>query len=97
MNVQEQIKRYITSQPEPKRSGMRELHRLTFQVSPECKLWFFDGKDSKNHTVSNPTIGYGFHTIKYANGKVESFCKWVLEETKPESLSMFLVSKIRST
>jgi len=29
MNVQEQIKKYITSQPEPKRSDMRELHRLT--------------------------------------------------------------------
>ena len=69
MSVQEQIKKYITSQPEPKRSDMRELHQLTLQVSPECKLWFFDGKDSKNHTVSNPTIGYGFHTIKYANGK----------------------------
>ena len=76
MNVQEQIKKYITSQPEPKRSDMRELHRLTLQVSPECKLWFFDGKDSKNHTVSNPTIGYGFHTIKYAK-ELESFFKLV--------------------
>ena len=26
MNVQEQIKKYITSQPEPKRSDMQELH-----------------------------------------------------------------------
>src|SRR5271165_2081053 len=69
MNVQEQIEKYITSQPESKRSDLRELHRLTLQASPECKLWFSDGKDSKNHTVSNPTIGYGFHTIKYANGK----------------------------
>jgi hypothetical protein len=42
-------------------------------VSPECKLWFFDGKDSTNHTVSNPTIGYGFHTIKYADGKSREF------------------------
>jgi hypothetical protein len=73
MNIQEQIKKYITSQPEPKRSDLRELHRLSLQVSPECKLWFFDGKDSKNHTVSNPTIGYGFHTIKYANGKSREF------------------------
>jgi len=40
MKVQEQITKYITSQPEPKRSDMRELHRLTLQVSPECKLWF---------------------------------------------------------
>src|ERR1051325_4840682 len=35
--------------------------------------WFFDGKDSKNQTVSNPTIGYGFHTIKYASGKSREF------------------------
>ena len=73
MNVQDQIKKDIATQPEPKRTDMRELHRLTLQVSPESKLWFFDGKDSKNHTVSNPTIGYGFHTIKYANGKSRDF------------------------
>ena len=73
MNVQEQIKQFIAGQPEPKRSELRELHRLTLQVSPDCKLWFFDGKDGKNHTVSNPTIGYGFHTIKYANGKSREF------------------------
>jgi hypothetical protein len=73
MNVQEQITKYIASQTEPKRSDIQELHRLTLQVSPECKLWFFDGKDSKNETVSNPTIGYGFHTIKYASGKSREF------------------------
>ena len=73
MNVREQIKKYIASQPEPKRSEMQELHRLTLQVSPECKLWFFDGKDSKDRTVSNPTIGYGSHTIKYANGTSREF------------------------
>ena len=77
MNIQEQIKKYIASQQEPKRSDMRELHRLTLKVSPECKLWFFDGKDSKNNTVSNPTIGYGLDTIKYATEKVESFFKLV--------------------
>jgi hypothetical protein len=73
MNVEEQIKKYIASQAEPKRGDLRELHRLTLQASPECKLWFSDGKDSKNHTVSNPTIGYGFHTIKYADGKSREF------------------------
>ena len=73
MNVQEQIKKYITSQPEPKRSDMQELHRLIPKVLPKCKLWFDDGKNSENKTVSNPTIGYGFHTIKYANGKTREF------------------------
>ena len=73
MNVQEQIKEYITSQPEPKRSDMQELHRFILQVLPGCKLWFLDGKNSENKTVSNPTIGYGFYTIKYADGKTREF------------------------
>jgi len=73
MSVQEEIERYITSQPEPKHSDLQALHRLTLQVSPECRLWFFDGKNSENRTVSNPTIGYGFHTLKYAGGKSRDF------------------------
>jgi hypothetical protein len=73
MNVQEQIKKYIASQPEPKRSDMQELHLLTLKVLPKCKLWFYDGKNSKNQTVSNPTIGYGFRTIQYANGTTRDF------------------------
>ena len=73
LNVQEQIKKYITSQPEPKRSDMQELHQLTLKVLPGCKLWFDNGKNDENKTVSNPTIGYGFHTIKYADGKTRDF------------------------
>ena len=73
MNVQEQIKKYITSQPEPKRSEMQALHRLTLQVQPDCKLWFEDGKNSEGRTVSNPNIGYGSYTINYADGKTREF------------------------
>jgi hypothetical protein len=73
MNTKEQIKQYIASQPEPKRSNMQALHRIILQVMPACKLWFIDGKDSENKTVSNPNIGYGVHTIKYADGKTREF------------------------
>ena len=73
MNVQEQIKENITSQPEPKRSEMQELHQLILRVLPGCKLWFFDGKNSENKTIANPTIGYGSYTIKYANGTTRDF------------------------
>jgi hypothetical protein len=73
MNVQEQIAAYITSQPEPKRSELQTLHQLTLQVLPNCKLWFDNGKNSENKTVSNPTVGYGFYTIKYADGKTRDF------------------------
>ncbi|HEV7621766.1 MAG TPA: DUF1801 domain-containing protein [Flavisolibacter sp.] len=73
MNIEEQIKKYITSQPEPKRSDMQGLHRIILQVMPACKLWFLDGKNSENKTVSNPNIGYGFQTIEYADGKTREF------------------------
>jgi hypothetical protein len=73
MNIEEQIKTYISSQPEPKRSDLQELHRLTLEVLPGCKLWFDEGKNSENKTVSNPTIGYGFQLLKYANGKTREF------------------------
>jgi len=82
LSVQEQIKTYITSQPEPKRSDMQELHQLTLQVLPGCKLWFDNGKNSENKTVSNPTIGYGFQTIKYADGKTRDFFKIGLSANK---------------
>jgi hypothetical protein len=68
-----QIKTYIAEQPEPKRSDMRELHRLILQILPACKLWFLDGKNSENNIVSNPNIGYGLRTIKYADGKTREF------------------------
>jgi hypothetical protein len=73
MNTQEQIKKYITSQPESKRSDMQALHRNILQVMPACKLWFLDGKDDKGKTVSNPNIGYGFQIIKYADGTTREF------------------------
>ena len=73
MNVQEQIKKYITSQPEPKRNDMQELHKFILRVLPECKLWFLDGKDDKGKIVSNPNIGYGSYRIKYADGKTKEF------------------------
>jgi len=73
MNVQEQIKEYIASQPEPKRSDMQELHLHILHVLPKCKLWFLDGKNDKGKTVSNPNIGYGSHSIKYADGTAREF------------------------
>jgi hypothetical protein len=82
MNVPEQIQEYIDSQPEPKRSDMQELHRTILQVKPACKLWFLDGKNSENKTVSNPNIGYGFHIIKYADGTTREFYQIGLSANK---------------
>ena len=73
MNVKEQITGYITSQPEPKRNDMQALHSNILQVLPKCKLWFLDGKDDKGKIVSNPNIGYGSYSIKYADGTTREF------------------------
>ena len=82
MNIKEQIKEYITSQPEPKCSEMKELHRIILKVKPKCKLWFLDGKDEKGKIVSNPNIGYGLYTIKYADGKTKEFYQIGLSANK---------------
>ena len=73
MIIQEQIKKYIASQAEPKRSDMQELHRIILKIMPGCKLWFLDGKNSENKIVSNPNIGYGLQTMKYADDKTKEF------------------------
>ena len=82
MNVQEQIQKYISSHSEPKRSDMQALHRIILQVMPACKLWFLDGKNSENKTVSNPNIGYGSHTMKYADQTSREFYQIGLSANK---------------
>ncbi|PWW26042.1 DUF1801 domain-containing protein [Chryseobacterium sp. AG844] len=73
MTIQEQIQDYINSQPELKRNDMQELHNIIVELIPECQLWFLDGKNNENKTVSNPNIGYGFYTLQYADGKTRDF------------------------
>jgi len=82
MDVQKQIKEYITSQPEPKRGDLQELHHKILQIVPDCKLWFLDGKNSEGKTVSNPNIGYGFYTIKYADWSTREFYQIGLSANK---------------
>lgn len=73
MSIQEQIKNYIDSQTESKRKDLQALHQRILQALPKCRLWFLDGKDDKGKVVSNPNIGYGLQTIRYANGKTKEF------------------------
>lgn len=73
MNTEEQIEAYIAGQQDAKRIDMTALHRSILEVMPACKLWFLDGTDSEGKVVSNPNIGYGSYTIKYADGKTREF------------------------
>src|SRR6185437_15199376 len=71
--MQDKIKKYIATQPEPKRSEMQQLHHMILALMPTCKLWFLDGRDETGTIVSNPNIGYGSQSIQYANGKTKEF------------------------
>ncbi|MGH9821121.1 MAG: DUF1801 domain-containing protein [Pyrinomonadaceae bacterium] len=82
MNVQEQIKKYIASQPEPKRAEMQALHDMILQGDPAAKLWFLDGKDANGKVVSNPNIGYGSRDHKYADGSTSKFYQIGLSANK---------------
>jgi len=73
MSIDEQIEDFITIQPEPKRDDIRTLHNLMLRSLPACRLWFDDGRNAENKVVTNPTIGYGFQVLKYADGKTKDF------------------------
>lgn len=73
MDIQQQIENYLAGPPEPKQSDMRALHALALETSPGCRLWFSDGKNIEGKVVSNPNIGYGAYTIKYADGSTKEF------------------------
>jgi hypothetical protein len=82
MEVQEQIEKYINSQAEPKHSDMQELHQIILKLMPKSKLWFLDGKDEKGKIIANPNIGYGLHTLKYADGSSRAFYQIGLSANK---------------
>lgn len=73
MKIEEQIENYIASHTGQKRSDLEKLHHIIIGILPKGKLWFLDGRDSENKTVSNPNIGYGTHIIRYAGGKTREF------------------------
>lgn len=52
---------------------MQALHGIILGMMPDCRLWFLDGKDESGRTVSNPNIGYGVQTMKYADGRTREF------------------------
>lgn len=73
MSTEEKIEKYMESLVEPKRSEVAALHKHLLQLLPDSRLWFLDGKDDKGKVVSNPNIGYGLQTIKYADGRTKEF------------------------
>jgi len=73
MSIQSQITAYLTIHPEPKRSELETLHQRILAIKPDAKLWYSDGKNAEGKVVSNPNIGYGVYTIRYADGSTKEF------------------------
>jgi hypothetical protein len=73
MSVQEQIDRYIAGLPQRKREELEDLHGRIVALSPDCKLWFLDGKNAEGKIVSNPNVGYGSIMRQYAGGEQREF------------------------
>jgi hypothetical protein len=73
MTAAGQIESYLASLPEPKQGDLRRLHAAILEMAPGCKLWFLDGRDESGKIVSNPSIGFGTLSRKYADGKTRDF------------------------
>ena len=73
MDVSEQVEAYLATQPEPKQADLRQLHAHLQAEFPGCRLWFSDGTNEDGKVVTNPSIGYGVRTIRYADGSSREF------------------------
>jgi hypothetical protein len=73
MRVTDQIEAHLAALPEPKCGDMQALHGMMLRLMPRCKLWFLDGRDDAGKIVSNPNVGYGTQTLRYANGRSKEF------------------------
>lgn len=75
MSVHEQIETYIGGQAPDKGAELRDLHQRILEISPDAQLWFLDGRNDEGKVVSNPNIGYGSQTLRYASGASRAFYK----------------------
>lgn len=73
MSIEKQIQDFISKVPEPKKSELLALHQRIIAILPKGKLWFDNGLNEQNKVVTNPTIGYGFQLLSYANGSTKEF------------------------
>jgi hypothetical protein len=90
MDVQAQIQSYIAGQPSAKRDDLETLHRVALAASPDCRLWFLDGRNDEGKIVSNPSIGYGVQVQRYANGDTREFYQVGLS-ANTAGLSLYLM------
>jgi hypothetical protein len=72
MDIPERVEAYLASQPEPNRLTCASC-ALMLAEFPEARLWFNDGRNEDGNIVANPSLGYGGHTITYADWSSREF------------------------
>ena len=72
MDIPERVEAYLASQPEPKQTDLRQVHAMML-AELGCRLWFDDGTNGSGKVVANTNVGYGDHTITYADGSSRDF------------------------
>jgi len=78
----ESVDAYLGSHPEPKRTDLCCLHEKFKSLFPGQPVSYFDGLDDNGKVVANPTLGYGSHTHKSANGASKKVFKLGLSANK---------------
>lgn len=68
ITVIDSVDAYIGRYEEPKRTDLCVLHEQFVRLFPGEPVSYFDGLDDTGKVVTNPTLGYGKHTIQYASG-----------------------------
>lgn len=90
MSIPEQIAAHFDTLSEPRQSELRSLHERIVSLLPGVRLWFHDGKDDTGKVISNPNIGYGFHTFVQAKGKRLDWFKASISATST-GISVYLL------
>lgn len=90
MDINQRVEAYLDSQPEPKRTDLRQLHAHVLTEFPDCRLWFNDGTNEDGKVVANPNIGYGVFTITYADGSSREFYRIGLS-TNTTGISVYVL------
>ena len=68
MSPEDRISTHLDSLPPARRHDMQALHHDILHRLPQARLWFLDGKTPEGKTVANPSIGYGVHRVRHADG-----------------------------
>lgn len=90
MTTEDRVESFLASQPSSKQADMRLLHSRILESDPGCRLWFDEGKDEAGKVISNPSIGYGTYTIRYADGKTKE-CHRVGLSPNATGISLYLL------